>query len=208
MVSLVTSTAQKILNPKEVSNEMVIIEGPKGKTSHIAVAPQPLKLTVETPTDWPTVLATLLVGIGSILITSMVGWLSYSSQRSQIRSNTANFRHKWGDDLREASAQFFATVALIKFELDGNAAFISQNESNKLFSDLVTAQFKIGLMLDKKQPYTVTILNLLSETIEHLKLNKPIDLNDTLNKLHDELNAVLEKTWADIKNDLKGKSKK
>ncbi|HET6720413.1 MAG TPA: hypothetical protein VFH22_12235, partial [Rhodocyclaceae bacterium] len=65
----------------------------ESKHGQIIVNPQPLKLNIETSTDWPTVMATFLVGIGSILITSMVGWLSFSSQRMQIRSNIANFRN-------------------------------------------------------------------------------------------------------------------
>lgn len=45
------------------------------KQGQIVIDPQPLKLSVETSTDWPTVIATFLVGIGSILIT-IHGWMA------------------------------------------------------------------------------------------------------------------------------------
>lgn len=181
---------------------------PELKQGQIVINPQPLKLSVETSTDWPTVTATFLVGIGSILITSMVGWLSFSSQRMQIRSNIANFRNKWGEDLREASARFFALTALIKFEMDQDPEYLSKKDSNKLFSDLITAQATIGLMLDKKQPYTDKINDLLSRSFEYLKTHKSEELTTTINDLHSAMNDVLEKTWGDIKKDLRGHSNK
>ena len=159
--SRISATSTKAIEVKKdfplVNNITITANGsresqpaPELKQGQIVIDPQPLKLSVETSTDWPTVTATFLVGIGSILITSMVGWLSFSSQRMQIRSNIANFRNKWGEDLREASAQFFALIALIKFEMDQDPEYLSKKDSNKLFSDLITAQAKIGLMLDKK----------------------------------------------------------
>ncbi len=181
---------------------------PAQKQGQIIIDPQPLKLNVETSTDWPTVTATFLVGIGSILITSMVGWLSFSTQRMQIRSNIANFRNKWGEDLREASAQFFALITLIKFEIDQDPQYLSKKDSNKLFSDLITAQAKIGLMLDKKQPYTEKITDLLNRSFDYLKANKETELTTAINDLHSAMNDVLEKTWGDIKEDLRGESNK
>lgn len=76
----------------------------------------------------------------------------------QIRSNIANFRNEWGEDLRDSSAQFFANIALIKFDMDQDADFLSKKESNKLFSDLVTAQVKIGLMLDKNNLIQIMLM--------------------------------------------------
>ena len=178
-----------------------------GLTSQIKIDPQPLKLSVDTATDWPTVIATMMVGVGSILTTLLVGWLSHANQRSQIRSATANFRHGWQVDLRQTTARFLSVVAKIHFEYDTNPEYSNSKEANKDYSDLIENQAMIELMLDTSKDYTPAIIGHLEKIIQMLRSRDVSGLTEQSNKLTSRVNKVLEQTWDDIRRDLGAKLK-
>lgn len=162
------------------------------------VSPNPLLLQVDTPTDWPTV----VVGIGGILITLLVGWLSYTTQRSQIRSNVANFRQSWAYELRDTSAKFLGCVAKLHWDIKSDQDFISTKDSNRQFSELIMLQSKIELMLDKKN---IELGNLIEEIIVHLKANNAKNLTESINSFLSIMRDELDNSWQKTKNDLAGK---
>lgn len=168
------------------------------------VDPQPLRLAVDTATDWPTVAATSLVGVGSIVTSILVAWITRVNQRSQLRASTATFRQQWMTELRIAVAEFFELVAMTKFEMEEDSGDTKTKISSANYSRIIFLQSKIGLMLDEQQPYTEKVNTLLDDIIRHLKGREYQELEKSVNSLLNEMNKVLEKAWGDIKNDLKG----
>lgn len=174
----------------------------------VMIEPQPLKLKIESSTDWPTVVATSLVGIGSILTTLFVGRLTYVNQRIQIQSATANFRNNWQIDLREAAAKFLSLLATINWEIESNPNFLAGSESNKIFGELIEKQSIIELMLDPTKSYAIEIRHLAGELMDLLRQKDIEKMSIVANKLIDKVNYVLEQTWVDIQKDLNGKGKR
>lgn len=170
--------------------------------SQILVSPQPLKLSLENSTDWPPVIATFLVGIGSVMTTLLVGWLSAMNQRSQIRSNIATFRHKWLEDLREATSDFIALATRIHNELNDNPDYWETSQSTELFSQLVRLRAKIVLMLDAKKKYADELVELMNAAIEALRNHSEERINSSVNNLTEKAKEILELAWTDIKRDL------
>jgi hypothetical protein len=69
----------------------------------ISFAHEPLLLNVRTSTDWPVVLATLAVGIGSILTSLIVGWLYVVNHKTEVRGSIASFRDEREENLDHRS---------------------------------------------------------------------------------------------------------
>ena len=204
-----SSTPEK--TTKEVINNITLTASPtlypqaaNESKSEILINPQPLKLVVDTPTDWPTVIATGLIGIGSIVTSGILARITYINQKSQIRAGTASFRQKWLEELRETTSEFLATAANIKLETLYDTDYFRSEKSNGEYSKLIRLQSKIELMLDKKQSYSQKVEDYLDAIVESLE-NDRHKFDENLNKLHNIMRDILEKAWTDIKNDLKGK---
>lgn len=174
-------------------------------SNQILVNPQPFKITAETSTDWPTVIATILIGVGSILTTIFVAWTAKISQRSQVRAAVANFRHGWQEKLRSTIARFIAITARIHYELQNNPDYLNSSESNREYSDLIENQISIKLMLDPVKDYSKEINITIEKIIKSLKSRDSIELNILVEKLTDTSSNLFEKAWQDIKNDLGAK---
>lgn len=170
--------------------------------NQILVSPQPLKIFVDNSTDWPPVIATFLVGIGSVMTTLLVGWLSAMNQRTQIRSNIATFRHKWLEELREATAEFVALMARMHNESKADPKFWELPESNELYSQAIRQHAKISLMLDAKKDYSKKLDDLMTKATEAIKSGHADKATEIVNSLIEEAREVLESAWTDIKRDL------
>ncbi|WP_421220124.1 hypothetical protein [Aeromonas jandaei] len=161
---------------------------------------QPLKISVETATDWPIVIATLIVGFGSILTSAIVARISYINQRSQIRSNIAAFRQKWQEELRSASAEFFSCAMRVHYDI----THANKTLTPEKISELTHCQVRMELMLDKNKDENKKI----EQSIEKvLTLAQGIDsdaFTNEMNNLQILVSQTLEKAWVDIKNDLRG----
>jgi hypothetical protein len=171
--------------------------------SEIALAPQPFKLSVETTTDWATVFATLLVGIGSTLTALLVGWLSYANQRSQIQSTITNFRHAWMVELRQALSRFVALAAKINYEIKHDADYLHKTESNGIYSELMQTHTSVLLMLDAEKQYTEDLGLLMKDIEDALRANDEEKFSESTARLTQKANSVLEGAWRDIKRDLR-----
>ena len=178
------------------------------KHSTIVIQPEPLKLSVDTPTDWPAVSATALVGVGSILITYFVAKLTTETQKYQTKANIANFRHKWMEDLRETTSQLLAKIAILNYEIKDNPDYMNSSESNKPFGEILQLEAKILLMLDKSKSYSAETNKLINNIKKSLHDKNDNDLEDALNKLTNGMSDILEKAWQDIKDDLGAPRKK
>ena len=189
-INLPETTAQTCAKKEESTASTVVIQ------------PEPLKLSIDTPTDWPAVSATALVGAGSILITYFVAKLTTETQKAQTKANIANFRHKWMEDLRDTTSQLLAKIAMLHYEIKDNPDFMSSSESNKPFGEVLQLEAKILLMLDKSKSYSRETNKLINSIKEALKAKKEDELEEAVNKLTNGMSDILEKAWQDIKDDL------
>lgn len=183
--------------------------GPASSTassqSTMLIQPQPLKIELENSTDWPTVVATLAVGVGSIMTSLIVGWLSVVNQRTQVQSNIANFRHAWIQELRQFASRFISIAAKIKYQIQHDAKYLESERSNQIFSDLMETNAHIILMLDPKKDFAAELSNMMSDIINGLR---EADHGKIDQRVHDfalKSNEVLELGWQDIKRDLRNK---
>lgn len=165
----------------------------------LSISGQPIQLKVDTSTDWPTVGATITVGIGSILVALAVAYLTRKSQQDQTRAAKANFRNQWQITLRNALGEFISHIAIIKL------SETSQDKTTSLH-ELVRLHATIVLMLDKAKPHTQDLIKALEKAVTHATKKDVEDLSEVLDELRTLGNDILEKAWQDIQNDIDGKS--
>ncbi|WP_236235930.1 hypothetical protein [Pseudomonas faucium] len=151
-------------------------------------------VVVETATDWPAVGASLVVG-------AAIAWFAYKTQKSQIKSALANFRHDWHNDLRAKIAEFASKAALMRFHINNNANYMSSSDSDLIYSELILIQTTIELMLDTSKQYSKELTRIMEEVVIAL-LQSPDDVVVHLNNLNKKANEVLEHGWQKIRSDL------
>lgn len=161
---------------------------------------QKFTIKIDSDTDWPSVTATFAVGVA-------IAWFAYNTQKSQIRSSAANFRHTWQNDLRSNLAQFMSKIFLIHANIRKDPDFFSKPESDKLYSEILLVQATVELMLDSTKNYTKELTRLMEETIQTAK-KTPDKLNYVVHELNKKANEVLELAWQDIRKDLGLRKKK
>ncbi|MBV7416462.1 hypothetical protein [Aeromonas sp. sif2433] len=161
---------------------------------------KPLKISVETATDWPIFIATLIVGIGSILTTAFVARISHVNQRSQIRSNIAAFRQKWQEELRSASTEFFSCAIRVHYDRTHDNKALTPEK----ISELTRCQVRMELMLDKKKNDNKKIEQSIERVITLAQGLDTATFTTEINNLQTLVSQILEKAWIDIKNDLHG----
>lgn len=170
--------------------------------AEVLVEPKAHTIRIESDTDWPTVIATSLVGVAGILTTLLVGWFAHAVQKNQIRSNTASFRHAWQIQLREKMSDFVAKIAILHYKSKRTKYYFDTPDSDIEYSDLLKIQATIMLMLDPNKDYAKQINNLMDECNTLLKNSSIKELNTKINELTNKANEILELAWTDIKNDL------
>ena len=178
------------------------------RLNSFVVEGQPLKLSVETSTDWPTVLATFFVGVTGALVAFAVGYMAYRGQRYQIRAAKAQFRHDWQKEIKELIARFVSLIAVISYELQADSNYLTEKNSNKIYGDLIEVYVRIGIMLDRKQPYTKDMSRVLELLVNAVKTGRTDRLNDLSAELTTIANGVVEKTWIDINDDIEDRKRK
>ncbi|WP_139833400.1 hypothetical protein [Pseudomonas sp. B8(2017)] len=149
---------------------------------------------VENDTDWPAVIASLVVGLA-------IAWLAKQSQQSQIKSSAANFRNEWQSGLRSKIAEFSSKVALIHYKLDNDKDYLNKDASDEIFSELIYIQSIIELMLDSRKESSKQLTRTIEEVVRELKSGRT-ELGALLNKLNSQASDVLEQAWQDIRRDL------
>lgn len=195
------ATATKIQQPTEILvSQSVPLEVRLQPISASIVLQEdkPLHLHVDTPSDWPSVFATLVVGVA-------VAYLAYAGQRNQIRSSTANFRAQWQAQLRDLIAEF---IAIASGRLIAQiAAESSKSDIEGDYRRLVAIHATVLLMLDKKKPYTDKIRNAMEKVIENIAKGQEGVITEKFEELLNQTNEVLEQAWNQIKADLRGQKK-
>ena len=200
-----TSTESSVIpkDEKEITLTLLSHESTaEAFRAEILMEPKVHTIKLESDTDWPTVIATTLVGVAGILTTLLVGWFAHVVQKNQIRSNTANFRHAWQNQLREKTSEFLAKIALMHYRSKRINNYFNTPDSDIEYSDLIKIQATIMLMLDSKKDYAKDINNLMEDCSATVKSGSAKELNKKVNELTTKANEILELAWNDIKNDL------
>lgn len=169
-------------------------------TREITLQPNPLKLSVSTDTDWPTI----VVGTSSVFVAFVIALLSYHTQKNQVKANAANLRHQWIEELRNTAAKFVEQATLLSNKIFDDHNYLKGNESTELYSSLLYSQVKISLMLDKSKRRNKKVIDIAEKTLGAIKnLPKSGDeLVALLIEFEEVVSEILESAWQDIKFDL------
>lgn len=185
--------------PQQQSTKPVIIQHEGTQ------APIPVRL--DSPTDWPTVIATLTVGLGSILTSLVVGYLSHQNQKAQVRSSIASLRSTWIKELRQLTGEFIGLASRIGRALQSEPSHLDSQEGRQELSKLFEVASQIELMLDPQKRETRDASASMSEIVDSLHQGEFSKANTLLNAFKDNLSAILEKGWSDVKEDLRNPGK-
>jgi len=170
--------------------------------SQILISPQPIKLEVDAPTDWVAVLLTpLALAIAAAIFAGR-------TNRQQIASSTANFRHTWQLDLRAALVSYLGAVKQLSVKAALNPRHPLSDEAEELRAQLLSSQATVALMLDNKKQYAKDLKNVMAETSNAL-FDVPPDIAAVLVGMEKVIGAsqvALELAWQDIRKDLHHKS--
>ena len=152
----------------------------QGDVKAITLQPQPIKLSVDTPTDWPSVGASIFVGLSGAMVALAVGLMAYFGQRSQARASRANFRHAWQQEFKQYTGRFISTSLIIKLDLDSKVDYLSIDEHKQLFRDLVESKIRIEIMLDHSKPYFGEIARLAENIVNAVVSGSASKMNDLI----------------------------
>lgn len=194
-----------------IDNNWRDISGKEEKSAALTTVPQPLKLEVESATDW----AIVVVGVAGIFSSIIIAKYTSSIQKNQIRSNVANMRQKWLEDVRQAAVDFVEMAVLMVNHIGDDEKYLSSREGSIDFGKLLAANARLNMMLDMKHRNNKEIIKISDDLI--LLIGRHSKPGDKLSEIRDEttekldtfqvmMREVLEQAWLDIKNDLQAKS--
>lgn len=155
--------------------------------------------------DWPMIIITGLIGIGSIFTSILVGRISRQNQQTQNLAKKAELRQAWINELRQNISDLISIAAMIAVRKHLDDDFQNNESFYQYHSQLISVRTKIHLMLDPNKEYSKIIKSLIkdvySESVKKDGTTK--DLNVYRIALEEQSQKVLEKAWMDIKSELK-----
>ena len=157
--------------------------------------------------DWPSIIVTGMIGLGSILTSIAVAYITYSNQKTQNRAKQAELRQEWLKEARDTVSSIISLCHVIKVRCKTDKAFIRGQDYFDLHQELLSYRSKITLMLDSEKESTKNLLSILADLIDSVtKINVERDEMKAYMFAFEELaNDILEKAWRDIKRDLGNK---
>jgi hypothetical protein len=204
---MTASTANLKMPPQQISLPLQQQQALKPIITMQGAAQQPIRIALETPTDWPTVIATFAVGIGSILTSLIVGYLSHQNQKSQVRSSIAGLRSAWIKELRHLSSEFIGLAARIGYALQKNRSYLETSEGAQDLSRLFQVHSEIHLMLDPDKPESQSTESKMDSIVDFLRKRDFENAGSHLEEFHNDISRKLEKAWRDVKEDLRNPGK-
>ncbi|MEO9946701.1 hypothetical protein [Paraglaciecola sp.] len=154
--------------------------------------------------DWPSIILTGAIGLGSILTSIAVVKISRSNQKSQSQEKIAELRQAWLTELRENMSQFISLVSIISVRRGMVLKFHETEEAKDLYRELLCYRSRLRLMLDEKEEHTIEIKDLIKKLYKaiHAPNSDEQPIVDIANDLEEKCQLVLEKTWKNIKENL------
>ncbi|HIF5616213.1 TPA: hypothetical protein ACX3CR_004824, partial [Vibrio parahaemolyticus] len=98
--------------------------------------------------DWPMIIVTGLIGVGSILTSVLVSRISKNNQRMQSLARKAELRQNWVNELRESISKFLSASTTIHIRRNTDSTFSSSEEFFSAHSEVVCLETKVNMMLD------------------------------------------------------------
>lgn len=169
-----------------------------------AVSPQPFKVALDSPTDFVAVL------VVPIALAIAAGIFTIISNREQMKASTANFRHTWQLDLRNAMVSYLGAVQQMLVRAKSNDRFPISLEAESIRTQMFAAQNTIILMLDTEKQYAKE-LKAQMLAVTNAIYDFPGRIDDALNALDNVMSlsqTALERAWQDIRRDLRVVAKK
>lgn len=163
--------------------------------SEIAVMAYPVKVELDTPTDWPAILLPIALGVAAFYFTRL-------NQQQQIRSSIASNREAWLKDLRAAAVEFAASAAEVHLGFLAIPNYKKSPDHLAVSARLFRAGATIQLMLDKKHPENEEVIEAINEVIQYTDVTGGNYFSDALEKFNEKAQFVLEDAWKDIQRDL------
>ena len=164
------------------------------------VAPQPFKVTLDSPTDF---VAVLLVPIALAIA---AGVFTIISSREQMKASTANFRHTWQLDLRNSLVSFIGVAEQMFMRIKTDPSYPNSSEADAIRAQFFTAENTIILMLDTEKQYAkdlkAQMLKVRTAIFETPARADDASL-DAFGKVVTLSRTALERAWQDIRRDLR-----
>jgi hypothetical protein len=139
-----------------------------------------------------------------MVVALAVGILAARAQRKQVLAATANFRGEWQKNLREAIASYIGIAARISYEIDVDKGYLDKPESNEIYMNLIQTHASVQLLLDSSKKDHVHIDTLMGKLLAAAKRSDTRDMNQLANDLVKVASEVLEKSWQQIRRNLRG----
>lgn len=166
------------------------------------ITPEPIQIKVDSGTD-PGV---VMIGIGGIISSLVIAIFTYRIQRNQIKSNLAQLRHHWRNELRDCSSEFIQKVASVATDTVLNKEYTNAIERADLLSSALRLQIKINLLISKDGALERGISEISQEVLNGARFlqygESPQDVFKLMLQLEDMVKNQLEKSWGHIQDDL------
>lgn len=166
------------------------------------VTPEPILIKVDSGTD-PGV---ILIGIGGILSSLVIAVFTYRIQRNQIKSNVAQLRHHWRNELRDCSSEFLQKVSSVATGIVMSEDFLESGERSELLSSALRLQIKMNLLISKDGALERGISEISQEVLVGVRGleygESPEPIFTSMTQLEDMVKSQLEKAWGHIQDDL------
>lgn len=178
---------------------------PTASQTQYVVPPQPFKVALDSPTDFVAVL------VVPVVLAIAAGVFTVISNREQLKSSAASFRHTWQIDLRNALVSYIAAAQQMLVRTGTNARFPLSTDAEPVRTQMFTAQNTVLLMLDTEKQYAKDLKAKMGKTNDAL-FSVPPDTDvalETLQSVVEMSQEALEHAWQDIRRDLRiGKRKR
>ncbi|MFA0566205.1 hypothetical protein AB4559_21090 [Vibrio sp. 10N.222.51.C8] len=155
--------------------------------------------------DYHALLVTGAIGLGSILTSIAVVWISRRNQKSQSREKIAELRQAWIANLRENMSQFISIAYLVAVNGRQNKKYHLTDDANENYRALFYYRSKILLMLDTEKDYAKILKSLMQDVTSNVgkeDADSLKNLGSYAKVLEQQCQSLLEKAWNDIKSDL------
>ena len=164
-------------------------------------------LVLSITPDWPSIIVTGMIGLGSILTSIAVAYVTYSNQKTQNRAKQAELRQEWLKEARDTISSIISLCHVIKVRCKADKSFVRGQDYFDLHQELLSYRSKITLMLDPKKESTQILLAILADLIGTVtKINAERDeMKAYMYVFEDLANGILEQAWQDIRRDLGNK---
>ncbi|HHF3073427.1 hypothetical protein L3V32_09905 [Vibrio sp. J2-4] len=155
--------------------------------------------------DYYALIVTGAIGLGSILTSIAVVWITRRNQKSQSQEKIAELRQAWVTELRENMSQFISIAYLVAVNGRQTSNYQLTDDANRNYKLLFYYRSKILLMLDAEKEYTKVLKSLMKDVTSSVgkeDANSLKNLGSYARALEEQCQSVLEKAWNDIKTDL------